>query len=151
MRILFIAISFLAIATINAQTKPAIKPTGTAPIVSATIGKLTEGTYKVAVLKKIIDSVLVLKDAKGVKYTIDRFSFLYKRKTKFEDEQTGKKGTGWEYLEKILKNGTQLDELWKSTIKKDLQAGEQLIFASIMADTKKGYKIPVKTIILTAE
>jgi hypothetical protein len=122
-----------------------------APIVTATIGKLVTGTYTVAQLKKIIDSALVLKDAKGNKYTIDKCSFLYKRKTKFEDDETGKKGTGWEYVEKILKNGAQLDSLWKTTIKNELQAGEELMFANIMADSKKGFKIPVASIILTAQ
>jgi hypothetical protein len=151
MRILFLAITFFAVATLQAQTKPAAKPVGKAPIVTASIGKLGQGTYSIALLKTIVDSALVLKDAKGVKYSIDKCSFLYKRKLTHKDDETGKTSTTWEYAEKILKNGAQLDAMWKTTIKSELKKGEQLIFSNILADSKRGFKIPVATIILTAE
>jgi hypothetical protein len=54
-------------------------------------------------------------------------------------------------LAKELRNGEQLDSFWKTTIKEDLQEGEELIFEKILADSKKGYKIPVKGLIIVVK
>ncbi len=133
----------------TAQTKPVVK--SKIPVVKAYLGTFASGTYTIAQLKLIVDNALILKDDKGNIYPIKNCSFLYKRKMIDKDETTGKTNIKWEYNEKILKAGEQLDEFWRKTIKEELQEGEELIFGRIMADSKKGYSIPVANISFVAK
>jgi hypothetical protein len=159
MKIIF-ALLFIIYSCIGfAQVKP--KPTlpkatiGTLnkqPILTATIANMTTGTYGVGAAKIMIDSMLTIKDEKGVKYTINRCYFNYKRKISYKNDETGEVTTRYEYLEKELKNNEQLDELWRQTIKEDLQKGEQLIFEKILVNAKKGgVVIPVKSLVISVK
>jgi hypothetical protein len=146
--IVLMLLSFLSVASV-AQTTTGTKPATTKskiPVVKAYWGTYTSGTYTIAQLKNIIDNALILKDDKGTVYTLKRCSFLYKRKLVNKDDETGVTTTTWEYAEKILKNGAQLDDQWKKTLKEEMKEGEEFIFGAIVADSKKGYVIPVSNI-----
>ncbi len=134
-------------------TKPLNKPLAKqkVPTVTAYIGGNVSGTYNVAAAKVMIDSALVIKDEKGKSYSIYKFTFLYKRRMEYTDEDTREKIVTWEYLSKELRNNEQLDELWRTTIKQDLKKGEQLLFEGILADSKKGYMLVAKSIIITIQ
>jgi hypothetical protein len=150
MKFFFLLAFFSLAASSIGQTKPTPKPAikGKVPVVTASLGGMQSGTYGVGAGKILIDSALVLKDEKGRTYAISRCSFMYKRKMVHVDESSGEKvvKTSWEYLAKELRNNEQLDDFWRSTIKEDLKSGEELIFGNIMADTKQGYMVPVKTL-----
>lgn len=159
MKIVALFIFCVAPFLITAQViKPVLKPPtpkpivkGKVPVITASIGGMTSGKYGVGAAKILIDSNLVLKDEKGQKYVINRCSFMYKRKMTYTDEESGQKRITWEYLAKELRNGEQLDKFWRDTIKEDLKVGEELIFEKILADSKKGYMIPVKGLSITVK
>jgi hypothetical protein len=149
--VLLIIVQINATAQGVKPTKPAVAKTKV-PTIKATIAGVGSGTYSPAVAKIMIDSNLVLKDESGKKYPIYKCSFLYKRRMEYKDDESGGDvKTSWEYLENVLKNNAQLDDLWRKTIKNDLKKGEQLIFENILADSQKGYMIQVKSIILTIQ
>jgi hypothetical protein len=129
--------------------KPVTK--GKVPVITASIGGLTTGSYSLATVKSIIDSALVLKDAAGKKYPVNRCSFLYKRKLSFKDEETGETKITWEYVNKELRNNAPLENYYKAILKEDLKKGEALIFGKILADSQKGYMVPVKEIVITVQ
>jgi hypothetical protein len=137
----------------QAQTKPAAKPVAKPPIakgpvpkVQASIGGKDGGNIDLTVARVIVDFPLLLKDDKGNVYPIKQCTFVYKRISSFEEENTGIKRTGWEYLVKELRNNEQLDEFWRTEVKESLAKGEEIHFQKILADSKKGYLIPVKGI-----
>lgn len=132
----------------QSRPKPAVKPAtpvakGPVPKVAASVGGKTSGNIELSTAKVIIDFPLLLKDDKGNVYPVKQCTFVYKRMTTFEEEMTGEKKTGWEYLVKELRNNEQLDEFWRTEVKETLQKGEELYFQKILADSKKGYLIPV--------
>lgn len=149
-RLLLLPLLFLFIV-VSAQTRPATRPAakptapakGPVPKVQASIGGKSGGDIELSTARLLVDFPLLLKDDKGNVYPVKQFTFVYKRITSFEEEYTGQKKTGWEYLVKELRNNEQLDEFWRTEVKESLQKGEELHFQKILADSKKGYLIPV--------
>jgi hypothetical protein len=136
----------------GAQTKPAVKPTvkpiakGPVPKIQASLGGKDGGAIDLTVARVMIDFPLLLKDEKGAVYPVKQCTFVYKRIRSFDDEVSGEKKFGWEYLVKDLRNNEQLDEFWRTEVRESLQKGEEIHFQKILADSKKGYLIPVKGI-----
>ena len=157
MRALFLIPFLLLVSLVHAQTKPATKPAkpaaapakGPVPKIKASVAGKEGGAVDLSVAKAVIDFPLLLKDEKGNVYPVKQCTFVYKRIRTFEDEFTQEKKTGWEYLVKELRNNEQLDDFWKTEIKETLQKGEELHFQKILADSKKGYLVPVKGIVFT--
>jgi hypothetical protein len=139
----------------NTTTKPATKPAVTVnnkiPKINASIGNYNSLTTDVNTAKKIIDNKLVLKDENGKIYKIGRCTFLYKRKNVYIDEDTKVKKINYEFLAKELRDDEQLDNFWKTSIKETLAKGEELIFEKILADSGKGYMLPVKGITIVVQ
>jgi hypothetical protein len=151
---LLLSIQMISLAQGGVKPKPVVKPTivkSKVPTLTASLAGMQTGTYGVGAAKLMIDSNLVLKDENGKKYPIFKCSFLYKRKMVYKDEESGETKTTWEYLENVLKNNAQLDSFWRQTIKGDLKPGEELLFEGILADSQKGYMIPVKGITITVK
>lgn len=148
-RLLLLPLLFLCILATAQRTpaKPATKPAvpakGPVPRVQASVGGKSGGDIELSTARVLIDFPLLLKDDKGNVYPVKQCTFVYKRITTFEEEYTGQKRTGWEYLVKELRNNDQLDEFWRTEVKESLQKGEELHFQKILADSKKGYLIPV--------
>lgn len=122
--------------------KPAIKP-GPVPVVTASVAGKTGGKIDSAFAKLMLDFPLLLKDDKGNVYAIKQFTFIYKRKNTFEDEITGRTGFTYEWLATEMRNNEQLDDFWRTSVKESLKYGEEIHFEKILADSKKGYSIPV--------
>lgn len=154
-RLLLLPLLFL-FTFVTAQTRPATKPAakpvkpvaapiakGPVPKVLASLGGKAGGDIELSTARVLIDFPLLLKDDKGNVYPIKQCTFVYKRISTFEEERTGEKKTGWEYLVKELRNNDQLDEFWRTEVKESLQKGEEIHFQKILADSKKGYLIPV--------
>ncbi len=80
---------------------------------------------------------LVLKDEKGINYTVTSFEFTWRQKSIDDDVQTGKPKINYTTVGQKFK-GNKLDEDWIKEITELLNAGDQLNFNTILYfDAKK--------------
>jgi hypothetical protein len=123
------------------------KITGNVPKVKAFWGKFSAGTYNQTILSTLLDSAnLYLVDEKGVAYTPIKYSFSFKQRREYTDEVTEQKLVTYDYLTNDLKNGQNLDTLWRSRVKEDMKDGDEIIFENILADSKRGFAVRVESI-----
>jgi hypothetical protein len=130
------------------KPRPAAKPAA-APKVVASIANLNGGNIPLSVAQSLLDSALVVRDEKGNRYPLYKFTFMYRRTNTFKDEFTEQEQTAYEWLSIDLTNNKQLDELWRNSVKETLQPGEEIYFEKIIADSKKGFLLPAKSIKFT--
>ncbi|WP_343667745.1 hypothetical protein [Chitinophaga sp.] len=82
---------------------------------------------------KLLDSALVVRDEKNVKYPVVSFDFTYENKEYFLNDTTGKPGIYTEYVGDSFK-GDKLPALWVSRIKEMLDKGEVFYFDNIIVN-----------------
>jgi len=134
-------LSSLHIYAQNKNKKPATTPAQTIPKVAVTIGGLKGGNITAETLAQIVDSSLIAKDPKGETYTIVRFRVLYKFKSSFKDEDTGQTRTTDDLRANDFANTTMMSELWRQSIKDNIQKGDEMIIDNIIVRLKNGSKI----------
>ncbi len=137
-----IAFAFsLFINTIEAQAKKTknnppkgIKP----PKLSTWLGEYKD-TVKLTVIEaeRIIALPLRIIGNAGIVYTISSFQFIYRKKNKFEDDETGKMSTSTTSQAKLFKT-TPLPDIWQNSIREQLHPGDDMYFFDIIAKDPQG-------------
>ena len=87
--------------------------------------------------ERIIALPLKVGDKSDAFYTISSFRLIYKKKNKFEDDETGKISTTSTAVSRLFRS-TPLPELWLNTIREQLHQGEELYFFDIIAKDTQG-------------
>lgn len=122
------------------KTTPAKKPAATTgankPVITKTRFRSTWGIYLSDSiprpdLMKILDSPLVVRDEKNVKYPVVSFEFTYENKEFYLNDTTGKPGIYTDYVGDTFK-GDKLPALWVTRIKELLDKGEVFYFDNII-------------------
>ncbi|WPQ62110.1 hypothetical protein SIO70_27485 [Chitinophaga sancti] len=92
---------------------------------------------------KLLDSALVVRDEKNVKYPVVSFDFTYENKEYYLNDSTGKPGIYTEYVGDSFK-GDKLPALWVTRIKEMLDKGEVFYFDNIIVNYTgdKLYRVP---------
>ena len=139
-----ICISLFCLVLINAanaqvkkpksNTTKAIKP----PKLTTWLGEYKDTVkLSVAETERVIALPLRITDKNNTVYSISTFQFIYRKKNTFEDDETGKISTSTTSSARLFKT-TPLPEMWLSTIKEQLHAGEDLYFFDIIAKDPQG-------------
>lgn len=148
-KILF-CILLLAAGYAMAQQKPSVKPGAKAktviPKVNISIGGLKGGDITPETLAKIVDSALVAKDENTNTYSIVRFRLFYKFKSTYQDEESGQKKSSDDMRTSDFTNTSVLPELWRESIKDNIQKGDEMILDNIIVVLKNGSKIMAPTL-----
>ena len=133
-----------------AQQKPSVKPGAKAktviPKVNISIGGLKGGDITPETLAKIVDSALVAKDENTNTYSIVRFRLFYKFKSTYQDEESGQKKSSDDMRTSDFTNTSVLPELWRESIKDNIQKGDEMILDNIIVVLKNGSKIMAPTL-----
>lgn len=87
--------------------------------------------------ERIMALPLMITDNSHAVYTISSFQFIYKKKNKFEDDETGKISNTSTAVSRLFK-ATPLPELWVNNIREQLHPGEELYFFDIIAKDSQG-------------
>ncbi len=139
---IFLCIFLLSSITNNsfAQDKSIIKkePKFKPPVVKTYLGvnqngaqvTVDEGVQLVGLPLKIVD-------AKNNAYTISSYQFLYRQKSYFLDDETGKKEEAFTIAADRF-SSTPLPKVWVDNIRRNLQKDEQLYFFDIVVKDKEG-------------
>lgn len=125
----------------NKNRKPAETPQQTIPKVAVTIAGLKGGDITPETLAQIVDSSLTAKDTKGETYSIVRFRVLYKFKSTFKDEDSGQTKTTDDLRTNDFANTGLMSELWRQSIKDNIQKGDEMTLDNIIVRLKNGSKI----------
>jgi hypothetical protein len=123
-----------------AQTRDTIikEPKFKPPLVKTYLG-VNQNGVQVTVDEGVQLAGLPLKivDSKNNQYVIDSYQFLYKQKSYFLDDETGKKEEAFTIAADRF-NTTPLPKVWIDNIKRNLQKDEQLYFFDIVVKDKEG-------------
>ena len=86
---------------------------------------------------KALSMPLIIRDSVGLSYTISSYQFLYRQKSKIEDEVTGDVKPTSTITSQLFK-ATPLPSLWIERIGEQLKSGEELYFFDIIVKDSKG-------------
>lgn len=125
----------------NKNKKPETAPQQVIPKVSVTMAGLKGGDITPETLAHIVDSSLIAKDTKGETYSIVRFRVLYKFKSSFKDEDSGQTKTTDDLRTNDFANTGLMSELWRQSIKDNIQKGDEMTLDNIIVRLKNGSKI----------
>lgn len=131
--------SFSALAQTGKTQTPAAKKPAAAPAKTKTPpirfrsswGIFLSDTLPRPELLKLLDSPLVVRDQKNIKYPVVSFEFLYERKEPYLNDTTGKPAFYTEYIGETFK-GDRLSPLWAERIKEMLERHEVFYFDNII-------------------
>ncbi|WP_109698799.1 hypothetical protein [Chitinophaga deserti] len=136
-----------------AQSKPKPAARTAKPAAAATADKklafrttwgiyLSDSLPRPEVLK-ILDSALVVRDNKNIKYPVISFDFLYEAKEAYLNDTTSQVAFYSETTGDSFK-GDRLSPLWSKRLKETIQKGEALIFSNIIIQYSedKFYRVP---------
>lgn len=140
--VIFLLFNLKFLISISAQSK-----TDSIPKTAVVNAKLVValGSYKngskvsVANFKNMLKAnpTLVLKDEKGITYTVTSFEFTWQQKSIADDVETGKPKINYTTVGQKFK-GNKLDEDWVKEITEILNAGDHINFNTIIYfDAKK--------------
>lgn len=140
--LLIVHYSLFTIATaqpkIDSTTKTAV---ANAKLVPA-LGAYKNGSKAFAAdLKKLIkvNSILTLKDEKGISYAITSFEFTWRQKSIADDVITGKRKVNYTTVgQKFI--GNRINEDWVQEITEVLNVGDELNFDTILYFDAKKHK-----------
>jgi hypothetical protein len=108
------------------------------PQLFSSLGSYTgKKTADVEDAKKVILLPLIIHDSAGNMYTISSYQFLYRYRTKYEDEVTGEVKQSFATSAQLFK-ATPLPSVWTNHISEDLKSGEELYFFDIIVKDAKG-------------
>jgi len=122
-----------------AQQKPATKPaTTTLPKLTVSLGGSKSGNITVARLKEIVDSPLVVKDEKGITYTIKSFRINYTFKSSYKDEETQEVRSVKDFRAFDFTNTDRLSEDWRNSIKDNVKRDDEMLINNLVVRLKNG-------------
>ena len=122
-----------------AQQKPATKPAIAAlPKLTVSMGGSRSGNITVARLKEIADSPLVVKDEKGIAYTIKSFRINYTFKSSYKDEETQQVKTVKDFRAYDFNNTDRLSEDWRNSIKDNVKRDDEMLINNVVVRLKNG-------------
>jgi len=122
-----------------AQQKPATKPaTTTLPKLTVSLGGSKSGNITVARLKEIVDSPLVVKDEKGITYTIKSFRINYTFKSSYKDEETQQVKTVKDFRAYDFTNTDRLSEDWRNSIRDNVKRDDEMLINNVVVRLKNG-------------
>ncbi|MBA2249668.1 MAG: hypothetical protein H0W12_05705 [Chitinophagaceae bacterium] len=88
---------------------------------------------------QLVSLPLKITDVKNIVYSMSSYHFLYKRKSVFQDEETGKKQTSFTTVSDLF-TVTPLPKVWQANIANGVQSGEEFYFFDILVIDKLGRK-----------
>jgi hypothetical protein len=140
-----------AVSPVFAQTskKPAAKPAATAvsnkrPIkLKSSWGIYLSDTLPKNEVIKLLDSALIVRDEKNIKYPVLSFAFTYERHEPYLNDTTGQPALYKDFTGDNFKSSS-LSPLWSKGLKESLQTGDVLYFDEIIIKyaEEKFYKAP---------
>lgn len=147
----FFAFFLVVAVSASAQTqKPKPKPATPAetsfPKVSVSLGGYKGGNVTSDILSAIVDSAIVVKDSKGTAYQLVRFRVLYKFKSTYDDPETGQKKKSDDMRTTDFSNTAVMSELWRQSIKDNVQVSDEMIVDNIIIKLKNGTKLMAPSI-----
>ena len=103
---------------------------------------LSDTLPKTEVLK-LLDSALIVRDEKNIKYPIVSFAFTYERHEPYLNDTTGQPAVYKDFTGDNFKTAT-LSPAWSKSLKETLQTGDILYFDEIIIKyaEEKFYKAP---------
>lgn len=128
----------------NAQTqkpKSSVPAESSLPKVAVSIAGYKGGNITGEILSSIIDSSIMVRDAKGSTYEIVRFRVLYKFKSTYDDPETGQKKSFDDMRTNDFVNTTTISELWRQSIKDNVKTGDEMILDNVIVKLKNGTKL----------
>lgn len=138
-RLTTLLLTIMASGIICAQNpaKPPIK--FKPPVVKSSLGNRTGSDTKISVEegKNNIGLSLKVVDDKNKEYPVTSYQFAYKRKGITENEESGETVPESDLVAHRFST-TPLPDIWVTTIKSELHAGEELYFFDIIAKDDKG-------------
>ncbi|RFS20585.1 hypothetical protein DVR12_18660 [Chitinophaga silvatica] len=92
---------------------------------------------------KLLDSALIVRDEKNIKYPVVSFAFTYEKHEPYLNDTTGHVGIYKDYTGDNFKSAS-LSPLWSSSLKNSLESGDVLYFDDIIIKYTgdKLYKAP---------
>ncbi|MFY0254268.1 hypothetical protein ACDQ55_09980 [Chitinophaga sp. 30R24] len=92
---------------------------------------------------KLLDSALIVRDEKNIKYAVISFAFTYERHEPYLNDTTGQVAVYKDYTGDNFKSAS-LTPLWSKGLKENLQTGDVLYFDEIIIryTPDKLYKAP---------
>lgn len=141
-----------AVAPAFAQTtkKPAAKPAATTAVTNKRPMKLHSSwsiylsdTLPKNEVLKLLDSALIVRDEKNIKYPVISFAFTYERHEPYLNDTTGQPALYKDFTGDNFKSAS-LTPVWSKGLKESLQTGDILYFDEIIIKyaEEKFYKAP---------
>lgn len=122
-------------ATANANKRPAKLRSSWSIFLSDTLPKNE--------VIKLLDSALIVRDEKNIKYPVISFAFTYEKHEPYLNDTTGKVAIYKDYTGDNFKAAT-LSPTWSQALKNNLESGDVLYFDEIIIQytADKLYKAP---------
>ncbi|WP_291911298.1 hypothetical protein [Chitinophaga sp. CB10] len=127
-----------------AAKKPAAASSGKRPAkLISTWGNFLSDSLPKNELTKLLDSALVVRDEKGVKYPVISFAFTYETREVYLNDTTGQPGIYKDYIGNNFQDA-RMDSVWRKGMKEKLDKGNILYFDEILIkySEDKIYKAP---------
>ena len=135
-----IAFVFLGIQAFN-QAK---KPVAAAPAVyTVSLGGYKDANISAEQFKRVVDSVLIVRDEKGNSYPISRFRINYTFATSFTDTETQQLKNFKDFRAADFYDTNKLTEVWRSSLKDNSKKGDEVILNNIIIKLRNGKKLMV--------
>lgn len=143
---------FLTTATSPVWSQTHKKPATAAPAtvtnkrplkLRSTWGIYLSDTLPKTEVMKLLDSALVVRDEKNIKYPVLSFAFTYEKHEPYLNDTTGQPGIYKDFTGDNFKTAS-LSPLWSKGLKETLQTGDILYFDEIIIKYAEGklYKAP---------
>ena len=134
---------FTSIGFAQQKSKPAA-PVATPPKLAASLGKHPGGNVSAELLSMIVDSPIVVKDAKGVVYAVKSFTINYTFQSSFLDEETQQTKVFKDFRSYDFRDTNKLSEIWRESIKDNVKKNDEMLINNIIVAAKNGksYVVP---------
>jgi hypothetical protein len=133
--ILFLLVGIFSQGQQKSTAKPA---SASLPKLTVSLGGNKSGNITTAQLQKIVDSPLIVKDEKGVVYSIKSFRINYTFKSTYKDEETDKVREVKDFRAYDFSNTDRLSEDWRNSIKDNVKKEDEMLINNVVVKLKNG-------------
>lgn len=109
------------------------------PVCKTSLGGVLSNTLPVSMMRALLDSALVARDAHGRVRRVVAFNFGFQEFHVVPNDTTGRPETRSAYTAWSFR-GNRLDSLWRDRLKQRLQKGDRLYFDRVIAEDAAGVK-----------
>jgi hypothetical protein len=111
------------------------------PVFNITWGGRPAGKISAEQFKKIVDSPLVVKDEKGVKYPITRFRINYIFLNTYKDSESQMEKSVQDLRVSDFYDTSSLSEMWRSSLRDNAKKGDTVLINNVIVKLKNNKKM----------